>query len=97
MDEKEIIRRLEWDAKMFGITKTRTFQGSDLQEAFRGYRANRAGEYVEITVEVLNAGEGAGTGRYAVSAYSKDGKEAHGNEAATLEEAIPNVAWDELD
>jgi hypothetical protein len=76
---------------MFEITRTTTFQGSDLQEAFKGYRENRAGEKVEITVE-----DGAGAHRYAVSVYSQDGKEAHGNEAATLEEAMPNVQWDAL-
>ena len=97
VDEREAIRRLELDAKMFGITRTTTFRGSDLQEAFRGYRANKAGETVEITVEVLDAGDGAGADHYAVSAYSNDGKEAHGNEAATLEDAIPNVDWDALD
>ena len=96
MDERETIRRLEVDAGMFEITRTTTFQGSDLQEAFKGYRENRAGEKVEITVEVLDAGDGTGAHRYAVSAYSQDGKEAHGDEAATLEEAMPNVQWDAL-
>lgn len=46
---------------------------------------------------MLDAGDGAGAHRYAVSAYSQDGKEAHGNEAATLDEAIPNVQWEGLD
>lgn len=96
MDEREAIRRLEQHARMVGVTKTTNFQGSDLQEAFKGYRENRAGEAVEITVEVLDAGDGAGDQRFAVSAYSQDGKEAHGNEAATLEEAIPKVLWDTL-
>jgi len=53
---------------MFEITRTTTFRGSDLQEAFKGYRENKAGEKVEITVEVLDAGDGAGAHRYAVSA-----------------------------
>lgn len=97
MEEREIIRCLEEGAKMFETSRRTTFQGSDLQEAFRGFRTNKAGENVEITVEVLDAENGAGAHRYAVSAYSKDGKEAHGNAAATLEEAIPNVDWDELD
>ncbi len=96
MDEREAIRRLEEHARMFEITRTTTFQGSDLQEAFKGYRENKSGEIVEITVEVLDAGDGAGDHRFAVSAYSQDGKEAHGNEAATLEEAIPKVHWDTL-
>lgn len=96
MDEREPIRRLEEHARMFEITRTTTFQGSDLQEAFKGYRENKAGERMEITVEVLDAGDGAGAHRYAVSAYSQDGKEAHGTEAATLDEAIPNVQWDVL-
>lgn len=96
MDEREVIRRLEEDAKMFEITRTATFHGSDLQEAFKGYRENGAGENVEITVEVLEAGDDAGAHRYAVSAYATDGKEAHGKQAATLEEAIPNVDWDVL-
>ena len=78
---------------MFQITRTTTFRGSDLQDAFKGYRENKTGENVEITVEVLDAGDGAGAYRYAVSAYSNDAKEAHGNEAATLEEAITNVEW----
>jgi hypothetical protein len=52
---------------------------------------------VEITVEVLDAGDGAGAHRCAVSAYSQDGQDAHGNEAATLDEAIPNVQWEVLD
>jgi len=97
VDERETIRRLEEDARMLEITRTTTFQGSDLQEAFKGYRENKAGEKVEITVEVLDAGDGAGAHRYAASAYSQDGKEAHGNEAATLDEAIPNVLWEVLD
>lgn len=96
MDERKVIRRLEEDANMLEITKTTTFQGSDLQEAFKGYRKNEAGENIEVTVEVLDAGDGTGAHRYAVSAYSKAGKEAHGNEAATLEEAMSNVEWDEL-
>jgi hypothetical protein len=96
VDHRETIRRLEEDARMFEIDRTTTFQGSDLQEAFRGYRENRVGEKVEVTVEVLDAGDGAGAHRYAVSAYSQDGKEAHGDEAATLEEAVPNVRWDAL-
>ena len=97
MDEKDTIRRLEEDAKMYEVTKMTTFRGSDLQEAFKGYRENGAGEKVEITVEVLDAEDGAGTHRFAVSAYSQDGKEAHGKEAATLEEAMPNVRWEDLD
>ena len=96
MDDREPIRRLEEHARMFEITRTTTFQGSDLQEAFKGYRENKAGERMEITVEVLDAGDGAGAHRYVVSAYSQDGKEAHGTEAATLDEAIPNVQWDML-
>ncbi len=96
MDDREPIRRLEEHARMFEITRTTTFQGSDLQEAFKGYRENKAGERMEITVEVLDAGDGAGAHRYAISAYSQDGKEAHGTEAATLDEAIPNVQWDAL-
>jgi len=79
------------------LARTKTFRGSDLQEAFKGFRKNKAGEKVEITVEVLDAGDGAGSNRYVVSAYSLDGKEAHGTGAATLEEALPNVRWDGLD
>lgn len=52
---------------------------------------------MEITVELLDAGDDAGANRYAVSAYSIDGKEAHGTGAATLEEALTNVPWDGLD
>jgi hypothetical protein len=72
-------------------------RSDDLQEAFKGYRENEPGEKVEITVEALDAGDGAGAHRYTVSAYSQDGKAAHGNEAATLDEAIPNVQWEVLD
>ena len=87
----------EQTCERFEITRTTTFQGSDLQEAFKGYRENKAGEKVEITVEVLDAGDGAGAHRYAASAYSQDGKEAHGNEAVALDEAILNVQWEVLD
>lgn len=97
MDERGLVRRLEVEAGMFEIAKVTSFRGSDIQAAFKGYRENKAGENVEITVEVLHAGEEAGASRYAISAYSKDGKEAHGNGAATLEEAIPIVHWGELD
>lgn len=88
MDDKGIIRRLEEDAGMFEIVKVTTF---------RGYRKNKAGENIEITVKVLDAGEDAGAARYAVEAYSEDGKEAGGNEAETLEEAIPIAHWNKLD
>lgn len=95
-EDAETIRRLEEEAGMFEIARTTTFQGSDLQEAYRGYRENRVGEKAEITVEVLDAGDDAGTRRYAVSAYSQDGKEAHGKGAATLEKAVSDVRWDAL-
>lgn len=97
MDEKELIRRLEEEAGMFEIVKLTSFRGSNIQAGFKGYMENKAGENVEITVEVLHAGEEAGASRYAISAYSKDGKEVHGNGAATLEEAIPIVHWCKLD
>lgn len=87
MDTNEIIGHLERDGGMSGTSQVTTF---------KGYRENKAGDKVEITVEVRDAGESAGSSRYAVSAFSEDGKEAHGNEAGTLEEAIPIVHWDEL-
>lgn len=87
MDTNEIIRHLERDGRMFETSRVTTF---------KGYRRNKAGDNAAITVEVRDAGESAGSSRYAVSAYSEDGKEAHGNEAGTLEEAISIVHWDEL-
>jgi hypothetical protein len=92
MDDREVIGRLEEDAGMSEVAKVTTF---------KGYRKNGAGVLVEVTVDVLDAGQEAGEGRYAVYARSKEeggrAKVATGNEAGTLEEAIAIAHWHELD
>ncbi len=64
---------------------------------FVGYRPANGGMQ-KVTVTVLDGGEVAGPDRYAVSARSENGKEAHGNTAATLDEAVTIMAvhWPEL-
>jgi hypothetical protein len=47
----------------------------------------------EVTVEVLDAGKGAGARHYAVNLRFEDGRDdIVGNPAATLDEALSNVS-----
>jgi len=64
---------------------------------FTCYREAEDGSDEEITVEVLDAGEGAGPSRYSAIARPEDGGVAHGDPAQTVEEALSNVRWAELE
>lgn len=91
MDTSEIVRLIEEDS---GMSETAHIT------AYKGSRVDGNGESREITVEVRDAGESAGDSRYSVSAYSEDdNKEAHGNEAGRLDEAIAimHAHWGNLD
>lgn len=62
---------------------------------FSVYRKRRA-----LTVTVSDQGPGAGSHRYMAAAEgANDGDTAvsHGNPAATIEEALDNVHWNEFD
>jgi hypothetical protein len=83
VDTGDAIRRLEREFGMSDTTQVTTLRGTQETED---------GGYRKITVEVLDAGEGAGSLRYAVSVRSEDGGEFHGNPAGTLEEAISNAS-----
>lgn len=79
MDTREIIRRIEEGSGMYETARVTTF---------KGYRDDASGIMREITVEIQDAGEGAGSYRYSIAAYSDAGKQAHSNSAATLDESI---------
>ncbi len=76
----DTIRRIE---KVLGMSET--FQVS----TFEGIRERADGSLQEITVEVLDAGKGAGARRYAINLRFEDGADGIvGNPAATLDEAL---------
>lgn len=65
---------------------------------FQGYRDNSNGESQTVTVKILDEGSIGHAGyRYNCEATSAEGKNATGNGAATIEEAIAIVHWNNLD
>jgi hypothetical protein len=79
----DTIRRIE---KELGMSET--FRVS----TFEGIREVADGSMREVTVEVLDAGKGAGARRYAVNLRFEDGSDdVVGNPAPTLEEALSDV------
>lgn len=89
VDTTEVIAYLVRDTDLSETAQVTTFVG---------YRPADGGMQ-EVSVAVLDAGEGVVPDRYAVFARSEDGKVARGNPAATLDEAVSNMAahWSELD
>ena len=65
---------------------------------FLCYRTPKPGAAAqEVIVEIHDAGPAAGDHRYSVHAKADDDKLAAGNSAASVEEALSIVHWDELD
>ena len=83
MGTTDTIRRIE---KRLGMSET--FRVS----TFEGIRELADGSMWEVTVEVLDAGKGAGARRYAVNLRFEDGSDdIVGNPAPTLDEALSDV------
>jgi hypothetical protein len=60
---------------------------------FEGIRENTDGRVQEVTVELLDAGKGAGARRYAANVrFEGGGNDIVGNPAATLDEALSDVS-----
>ena len=89
-DTNAVIRYLERATDLTETAEVSTFEG---------YRPTEDGGMQEVTVTVLDGGEGAGELRYSVFARTEDGKEARGNAAGTLDEAVAIMAvhWGQLD
>jgi hypothetical protein len=82
MGTTDTIKRIEK-----GLGMSETFRVSN----FEGIRELADGSMREVTVEVLDAGKGAGA-RYAVNLRFEDGSDdVVGNLAPTLEEALSDV------
>lgn len=90
MDSREILKLLEIDGGMEGVSEIKLFEG---------YRKNKKNqrEKDEVTVKILDMGPDHPKNRYACVATSKNGKEATGNSDSTLEGAIGLVHWNNLD
>jgi len=83
VDAGDTIRRIERELGM-----SETFQ----VRVFEGVRERADGRLQELTVEVLDAGEGTGARRYAVNVrFEVGGDDIIGNPAATLDEALSDV------
>jgi hypothetical protein len=65
--------------------------------SFVGYRKTEQGGAYRVSIDILDAGEGAGNIRYHCVPTREDGKIAAGNEASSIEDAIRLVHWWELD
>jgi hypothetical protein len=61
---------------------------------FTCYRETDKGTQ-QVLVEILDLG--SGLARYSCKATTEDGKSAYGNPAASLDRAITNVHWQDLD
>ena len=78
MDTHKARKLLEQEASMFEIYEVTRFVG---------YREGESGVPEEVTIEILDLGPDVSE-RYTCHASTEDGKEAGGNPAATLEEAL---------
>jgi len=84
MGTTDTIRRIERELGMSETSQVTTFEG---------IRETADGSIQEITVELLDAGKGAGARRYAVSVrFEGGGDDIIGNPAATLDEALSDVS-----
>ena len=83
MGTTDTIKRIEK-----GLGMSETFRVSN----FEGIRELADGSVREVTVEVLDAGKGAGARRYAVNLRFEDGSDdIVGDPAPTLDEALFDV------
>ena len=65
---------------------------------FQGRRENSQGEPQKVTVKLFDLGSTADPSlRYYCEATSEEGKSATCNEAATIEEVLSTVHWNQLD
>ena len=65
---------------------------------FQGFRKNSNGEAQKVTVRICDPGSTVDPSlRYYCEATSEEGKRATGNEAATIEEVLSTVHWNQLD
>ena len=84
MGTTDTISRIERELGMSETSQVTTFEG---------IRETADGNIQEITVELLDAGKGAGARRYAVSVRFEGGRDdIIGNFAATLDEALTDVS-----
>jgi hypothetical protein len=84
MGTTDTIKRIEKELGMSETSQVSTFEG---------IRERTDGSMQEVTVEVLDAGKGAGARHYAVNLRFEDGRDdIVGNPAATLDEALSNVS-----
>jgi hypothetical protein len=67
------------------------------KSTFHCYRHKKDGSIQEVTIDIYDAGQGAGQVRFHCIATTDDGKLATGNAADTLETTISIVHWDDLD
>jgi hypothetical protein len=63
---------------------------------YKAYRDDALGLGREIEIEVLDRGPEFSHSRYGLKARDEDGRVATGNSAATLEEAILLLHWEDL-
>lgn len=65
---------------------------------FQGYRRNSKGENQKVTVKICDKGSTVEPSlRYYCEATLEEGNYATGNEAASMEEVISTVHWNQLD
>ena len=84
MGTTDTISRIERELGMSETSQVTTFEG---------IRETADGSIQEITVELLDAGKGAGPRRYAVSVrFEGGGDDIIGNPAATLDDALSDVS-----
>ena len=88
MNEEDVMKKLKKDAGFFEIYH---------KTSFWGYRRNANREEQEVSVDILDMGEGAGDSRYSCVATTNDGKIATGNLAPSIDVAISIVHWQDLD
>ena len=86
-DDDEILGELERVGGLTELARVHTF---------RGYRLRPDDEIVEVTVEILDRGEGY-SGRWTVSIEDDMGNGADSEPEDDLQAAIAGVHWVELD
>jgi hypothetical protein len=92
VDPNQVIRYVEKNTDLADAVRlTSESAVSGRTTTFKGTRSKADGSTQEVTIEVLDTGARGGSIRYAVSVYPDDGEPIHGNEAATLVEAISNA------
>jgi hypothetical protein len=87
MDQQEIMGLLKKAGKFSELYEVRAFVGT---------RTDAQGEEREVSVQMLDAGPDAEE-RFIVIAEDEAGRIAEGDLAKTIDEAITNTHWHELD